>query len=256
MAGDPKAERKKKIEQENLYALEAMTGDTVEHEHEEKAKALQEAEEHSAQKLKDKSKIIKLVSLASVLAVVFISFFTWQWYDKQSEELGLQLQKEMEERIAQETAPPKNWFDLSHQEKDKYIAQGMVLFPEIFGTDRNKYDRYARWLLSEHRVFNRSTRADLTSGGRGELVVKGHKFEYVPRIFITLDQHSKLFIEALSEIDQETLKRHWGSGAPENPKDRLKKWIQLYKPHAENTLDGKALDIEGMIEEYADRYSL
>lgn len=251
-----KNDRKKKIDQEYVYALEAMMGDAVEHEREEKAKALQEAEAQSVKKLKDKSKIIRLVSLAAVIAVALISFFTWQWYDRQSEELGLQLQKEMEERIAQETAPPKSWFDLSYQERNEYIAQGMVLFPEIFGTDRNKYDRYARWLLSEHKIFNRSPRGDLTSGGRGELVVQGQKFEDLPRIFLTLDQHSKLFIKAISEIDQNTLKRHWGSGAPENPKDRLQKWIQLYKPHAENTLDGKVFDIEGMIEEYAEKYGL
>lgn len=249
MIGD-KNNRKKKIEQEYVYALEAMMGDAVDHEREEKAKALKEAEEQSDRKLKAKSRTMRAIALAAIVLVITVSLGVWSWYDKQSEELGLQLQKEMEERIAVETAPPKDWFDLSYAERNQYIAQGMVLFPEIFGTDRNKYDRYARWLLSEHKIFNRSPRGDLTSGGRGYLVVRDIKYDDLPRIFLTLDQHSKEFIWAFSKIDQQTLKRHWGSSAPENPKDRLKKWIQLYKPHAENTLDGKSLDIESMIEEY------
>lgn len=231
-------------------------GDAVDHEREEKAKALQEAEEQSAKKLKAKSRVIRAVTLAALAAVIVISFGVWRWYDKQSEELGIQLQKEMEDKIAAETAPPKDWFSLSYAERNQYIAQGMVLFPEIFGTDRNKYDRYARWLLSEHKIFNRSPRGDLTSGGRGYLIVKDVKYDDLPRIFLTLDEHSKEFIRAFSQIDQQTLKKHWGSGAPENPKDRLRKWIQLYKPQAESTLDGRALDIEGMIEEYAEKYGL
>lgn len=201
---------------------------------------------HKRQKRQNSRAAVKAIGLALLLLALLTGIILWQQRQEQSPA----------QSIAQNGPPPTNWFTLSQEQRARYIAQGMVLFPEIFGTERNKYDRYARWLLDQHHVFNRSARADLTSGGRGTLVIKNVPYQDIPRIFLTLDAHAPELIQAFAQIDQTTLNHYWNMQAPLTPAARQAEWLKLYIPHAQKTLKDKTLDLEGMIEEYAQKYAI
>lgn len=189
MGSDPKADRKKKIEQEYVYALEAMMGDAVEHEREEKTKALKEAEEQNAKKLKAKSQLIKLVTAAAIFTVLVVFGALWVWFEEQVvpvETIAVEIRDVIKEEIANSKEPVRQWAELSDKEKEDLRIEAYVRFPEILAhNQRGKYYNVNEWMIKKKRVVHPFVR-DIFRINIGKLTVWNGKEYKLPGVYSTL----------------------------------------------------------------------
>src|SRR3989344_7399961 len=75
----------------------------------------------------------------------------------------------------------KPFRSLSDKERENFIVEAMILFPEMFGNSSTKFERAAAYLIAEYSAVSASLRDWFTAGGQVELQVKG-KNVLVPQI--------------------------------------------------------------------------
>jgi len=64
---------------------------------------------------------------------------------------------------------------LTPQESSYLKMCAYILFPEILGTDRDKYQNLALWLCSRHSVISPNIRDSFTAGGQLDIYLNGEK---------------------------------------------------------------------------------
>ncbi|MCK5741402.1 MAG: hypothetical protein KAH48_04230 [Chlorobi bacterium] len=102
----------------------------------------------------------------------------------------------------------KLWKNLTLIEQKNLRIRAMVLFPQIFGEDQNKYSNVATWLVAEHHVVHPSLRDTFSAGGKQELIV-GSETIIVPRMIKYLAENYADIMEMLRVTDHDKLKYHW-----------------------------------------------
>ncbi len=115
---------------------------------------------------------------------------------------------------------------LTDSEQRALKIDSLILFPEILGTSRTKYERVAAYWIAEHGVVSSSLRDAFTAGGRKEISGLG-----VARQVDTLllDVASEL-IARLMTLDETMLTHYWRvSGVAQ---DRVSQWLELAETHA------------------------
>lgn len=140
---------------------------------------------------------------------------------KEGEELWWLDQEETDKVVSPIIKPFRN---LSDKEKENFVVEAMILFPEMFGNSTTKFERAAAYLIAEYNSVSASLRDLFTAGGRVTLKIKGKKVS-VPQLAYRLHSRAKAIDKKLKTWDPETLIFYWRTDKLE--KDRLKQWKKL-----------------------------
>src|SRR3989344_2308540 len=110
---------------------------------------------------------------------------------------------------------------LSAKEKENFVVEAMILFPEMFGNSSTKFERAAAYLIAEYNAVSANLRDLFTAGGQIKLKVKG-KNVVVPQLAYRLHIRAKAIEKKIKELDAKTLIYYWRNNKLES--DRLKQW--------------------------------
>ena len=116
----------------------------------------------------------------------------------------------------------KQWSKLPIEEKNKLIVLSMIKFPEIFGTNQDKYEEVAAFLASEKGVVCASLRDNFTAGGKVTLSLNNKEYIKVPQIFKRLIRYLPSIFQELEELEDGT---------------SLDDWLTRIKPYVESNLN-------------------
>ena len=118
----------------------------------------------------------------------------------------------------------KPFRSLSDKEKENFVVEAMILFPEMFGNSNTKFERAAAYLIAEYNAVSANLRDLFTAGGQIKLKIKG-KSVLFPQLAYRLHSKAKAIEKKIKEMDTKTLAYYWRSDKLE--KDRLKQWKKL-----------------------------
>lgn len=117
--------------------------------------------------------------------------------------------------------------DLSDDEKNAYLNDGLALFPEIFGSD---YENFTPWLIYSCLVWCGNIRDIFSAGGKIELPNKGIYISAVMgRAYDNID---KIKVR-IADMSEEEIVKFWHinleEGVDINSIDRMAEWLTLVK---------------------------
>lgn len=118
----------------------------------------------------------------------------------------------------------KPFRNLSDKEKENFVVEAMILFPEMFGNSTTKFERAASYLIAEYNAVSASLRDSFTAGGQVKLKVNG-KNVLVPQIANNLFANAKVIVKKIDKIDSKTLTYYWRTKKVN--KDKLTQWLDL-----------------------------
>lgn len=118
----------------------------------------------------------------------------------------------------------RSYKSLSSKEKDDFVVEAMIFFPEMFSNSNTKFERAAAYLIAQYNAVSASLRDKFTAGGRVKLEIKGKKILF-PQLAYRLHSKARAIKNKIGEIDTKTLAYYWRSDTLE--KDRLKQWKKL-----------------------------
>lgn len=127
----------------------------------------------------------------------------------------------------------RSFNNLTKPEKESFIVEAMILFPEMFGNDnRTKFERSAAYLISERNVVSASLRDKFTGGGRGIIKINGKKIS-IPKIAQNMRIRAKEINSTIKEINPERLAYYWNVGKiNSNP---IKQWLEIVSKNFEDS---------------------
>jgi hypothetical protein len=113
---------------------------------------------------------------------------------------------------------------LSDKEKENFIIEAMILFPEMFGNSNTKFERAAAYLIAKYNAVSASLRDLFTAGGQIKLKIKGKSIA-VPQLAYRLHIRAKAIEKKIEKMDTKVIAYYWRSDKLE--KDILKQWKKL-----------------------------
>lgn len=123
----------------------------------------------------------------------------------------------------------KNFNSLDRNTKDRFIAEAMVFFPEIFSSSsRDKFTRASAYLINKYNAVSSSLRDTFTAGGQ-ETITVGSQEALVPKIFAELYRRSKAIKDVIVSADEDLLKEYWGK---KEITDREGEWLEKLNSNA------------------------
>lgn len=120
---------------------------------------------------------------------------------------------------------------LDESVRGKYINEVFVLFPEIFGNSRIKFERPAAYLITEYNAVSSSLRDTFTAGGKVKIKV-GSKEVTVSQLLYNFFLRSKDIKNTFSQIPTEKLAYYWGEAVTDEP---IKHWKELLLKHSKTS---------------------
>ena len=127
------------------------------------------------------------------------------------------------------------------EEKSKFITETMILFPEIFGNSRMKFERVAAYLITDYNAVTSYLRDYFTSGGREKILVNGEQF-LVPKILYHLKEKANEISITIERLDEAKLLNYWRVDSI--PESRISYWKTLLNTNdSQNNEEFSAIDI-------------
>lgn len=120
-----------------------------------------------------------------------------------------------------------------------------ILFPEILGTDRDKYQNLALWLCSRHSVISPNIRDSFTAGGQVEIYLNGERICYkAPRVlanFLSVMSDIRKVFDSRSDVFEEI---SYYSSYSEGKEDVYKEWKCAVLKYLQRTLGTKSFPLD------------
>ena len=129
---------------------------------------------------------------------------------------------------------------LSEKEKENFIVEAVILFPEMFGNSATKFERAAAYLITEYNAVSANLRDVFTAGGQMEIKVKRKKI-IVPKIYYNMIIRAKAIKNKIDELPEDFLKHYWR--IDKLSKNRLLFWKRLLNEKSSDDLSVSASDI-------------
>lgn len=123
------------------------------------------------------------------------------------------------------SATVRLWSVLSVEEKDEFVAKACVYFPEIFGSNLKKYNRYALWLATQNGVIDTNVRDDFSAGGKVDFRLKSGLCVKIPAVFGKIDKFADCIKLLLLNTEEDVLKSFWNVDSVSD--DRILQWCRL-----------------------------
>lgn len=116
------------------------------------------------------------------------------------------------------------WNNLPQEERNKLMILGYCLFPELVGSNSDKFYRFAVWLSVQKGIVCPNVRDIFTAGGQG-ILLDGEKERKVPRILIQLTNNISSIKSNIESIGNDELSESWNDIVTESTK--WEKWKSL-----------------------------
>jgi hypothetical protein len=129
----------------------------------------------------------------------------------------------------------KPFRNLESWNKENYIVESLVLFPEIFGNSNTKFERAAAYLIAEYNAVCPNVRDLFTAGGKVATKI-GKKKILLPQLGNALYINAPSVLKKIKEIDGGKLAYYWRM--PVAPKDRVDAWKKLVDQKFSLIFDG------------------
>ncbi|MBD3329353.1 hypothetical protein GF357_02560 [Candidatus Dojkabacteria bacterium] len=118
----------------------------------------------------------------------------------------------------------KNYSSLSQEEKELFLLEVFILFPEVFASSNpDKYTRIGAFLLQRFGALSSSLRDIFSAGGQVDLSIGGKKSKY-PRVLGKLNENSDRIMELISTIPAELFNTYWSKF--NHSEDLIKQWFR------------------------------
>lgn len=137
------------------------------------------------------------------------------------------------------------WSSIESRQKKELVNIGMTLFPEIFGTSKDKFSRIAFWLVSVEKIVHPNVRDDFSAGGREIFVVGKKTYQNVPQILVKLFKNLPIVIEKLIQTPESKLSEYWERKTTE--KKKISDWIELVSEHSKTMPSARHLDVKQIL---------
>jgi hypothetical protein len=118
----------------------------------------------------------------------------------------------------------KPYRSLSEEEKNSFIVEAMILFPEMFGNNITKFERAAAYLIAEYNAVSSNLRDLFTAGGKVELKVSGKNVK-VPQLAYRLYSRARDIEKRIKDIDVDKLAFYWRIERID--RDRISQWKNI-----------------------------
>ena len=99
----------------------------------------------------------------------------------------------------------KLWNNLPLVTRKEYMLKSMILFPEIFNSHTDKFNRVAVWLVNSEGIVCPNVRDVFTAGGRETINWNGKQYVNIPQILVKLSKSIADLKIILNEFDNEVL---------------------------------------------------
>lgn len=130
---------------------------------------------------------------------------------------------------------------LTKEEQLEFQVDSMILFPEIFGSSRSKFERPAAYLMTQYNAICPNVRDVFTAGGRKEIIVAGQP-TIVSQMRKRLFDLSPYIHKRLTILGEEKLRYYWR--VEEVSADHMKDWRRLVRERESVSMNEKsAVDI-------------
>jgi hypothetical protein len=139
----------------------------------------------------------------------------------------------------------KIWNNLSQTEKQNLKNTAMVLFPELFSNNNDKFNRLAIWLVTREAVVCPNVRDLFTAGGKNDYIIGKKMYKNVPRIFLNLFDNVQSIIDTIINANVYELSEYWGIKTTE--KNKLVDWIELVDQQSKKIEAAKHLNIKQIL---------
>jgi hypothetical protein len=137
--------------------------------------------------------------------------------------------------------------NLEQEEKTKIINEAMVLFPELFGDSKAKYQRIKTWLVARHWVVASSLRDSFTAGGQDDITINSTTYHDIPRVFLNLRKNIAGVKSTLDKMPEDDLSYYW-KGSFKKDKKRLDQWINMFRLYSRETIPENKRFLDDLIE--------
>lgn len=117
------------------------------------------------------------------------------------------------------------WSSLDTAETESLKVQGYVLFPEMFGNSRTKYERFSLWLVINKSVVNNNVRDSVSAGGQVLMLTSEGTFVKMPASFGRIEKYKEEIKAILSATPGSVLMENWKTQSLKT--DRLDQWCFL-----------------------------
>lgn len=128
----------------------------------------------------------------------------------------------------------RSYRNLDKKEKENFIAESMILFPEMFGNSTAKFERAASYLISEHNAVSANLRDLFSAGGQVKINLAG-KMILVPQIFDNLQKNVPKIKKIINELPADKLAYYWRIEKISN--NRLNQWKKLINERLDPKFD-------------------
>lgn len=123
---------------------------------------------------------------------------------------------------------------LATKEKDRFMIETMILFPEIFSSKNTKFERPAAYLIAQYNAVSPNLRDMFTAGGKVEMNIKGKK-RIISRLEYNLHLNAHFIRNSMKTIGTDRLKYYWRINRLK--KNVVEQWKNLINKHAEMKKD-------------------
>ena len=130
------------------------------------------------------------------------------------------------------------WRTLEREEKDLLTARAFAWFPDVITKkNKEKYERYVLWLVTEYGIVIPNVRDEFSAGGKAEMYVNGNDYGKVPQVYDRIyTLRYRIAYEILTASD-EIIWLHWRvKNLPKS--SRIEYWINLVS----QKIDTKPID--------------
>ena len=127
-------------------------------------------------------------------------------------------------------------------DKEKFITECLILFPEIFSNSTIKFERAAAYLITNYNAVSSNLRDSFTSGGRMTISIKG-VHQTISKLLYNFFLRAKNIKELIQDIPKDKLEYYWGVKINDEP---LKMWKYLIKESSKEDIDIISVFNEGL----------
>jgi len=139
----------------------------------------------------------------------------------------------------------KTWNSLTIKEANNLKIKAMAFFPELFSNSRNKFARFALWLVTNQSIVCPNVRDLFTSGGKNSYVISNETYHNIPRIFLNLFENYKAVKELILKTPSSEMSAYWKIETTDYKK--ITDWINLLTNYSQQIHDARYLNIKKIL---------
>lgn len=140
----------------------------------------------------------------------------------------------------------KNYTSLPTEDKQRFLIESCILFPEIFSNSSAKFANVASYLVNKYGAVSSNLRDIFTAGGRVTVNVNSQPLE-ISQLESKLYENAKGIKNYLTTIELDVLNHYWDDSIQEADRTSLQeKWLEKLVNLSKDGLSLKEVYLSGL----------